>query len=96
MVINGLGIGMAQQLPYTALQAVLEPGDVPIGNAIAVFSYQLGWALSVGIGQNLLLSKLMTAVPHYTDAVTEQDVISAGAAGLAQIAPDAAVLSALR
>lgn len=24
MVINGLGIGMAQQLPYTALQAVLE------------------------------------------------------------------------
>lgn len=53
-------------------------------------------ALSVGIGQNLLLSKLMTAVPHYTDAVTEQDVISAGAAGLAQIAPDAAVLSALR
>lgn len=24
MVINGLGIGMAQQLPYTVLQAVLE------------------------------------------------------------------------
>ena len=24
MVFNGLGIGMAQQLPYTALQAVLE------------------------------------------------------------------------
>jgi hypothetical protein len=53
-------------------------------------------ALSVGIGQNLLLSKLMTAVPHYTDAVTAQEVISVGAAGLAQVAPDAAVLSALR
>lgn len=24
MVINGLGIGVAQQLPYTVLQAVLE------------------------------------------------------------------------
>ncbi|KAK8026497.1 major facilitator superfamily domain-containing protein [Apiospora marii] len=44
MVINGLGIGMAQQLPYTALQAVLDlrPEDVATGNAIAVFSYQLG------------------------------------------------------
>ncbi|KAJ3578732.1 hypothetical protein NPX13_g1830 [Xylaria arbuscula] len=96
MVINGLGIGMAQQLPYTALQAVLEPADVPIGNAISVFSYQLGGALSVGIGQNLLLSKLKTAVPQYTDVVSPQEVIAVGATGLAQIAPDAAVLSALR
>jgi hypothetical protein len=24
MVITGIGIGMAQQLPYTAIQAVLE------------------------------------------------------------------------
>ncbi|KAI0514350.1 MFS general substrate transporter [Xylaria bambusicola] len=96
MVINGLGIGMAQQLPYTALQAVLEPADVPIGNAISVFSYQLGGALSVGIGQNLLLSRLKTAVPQYTDAVSPQEVIAVGATGLAQIAPDGAVLSALR
>ncbi|KAI1363649.1 MFS general substrate transporter [Xylaria arbuscula] len=96
MVINGLGIGMAQQLPYTALQAVLEPADVPIGNAISVFSYQLGGALSVGIGQNLLLSKLKTAVPQYTDVVSPQEVIAVGATGLAQIAPEAAVLSALR
>ncbi|KAI0487070.1 MFS general substrate transporter [Xylaria cf. heliscus] len=96
MVINGLGIGMAQQLPYTALQAVLESGDVAIGNAIAVFSYQLGGALSVGIGQNLLLTKLRTAVPQYTSAVSPQDVISVGATGLAQIAPDSTVLSALR
>ncbi|PQE23830.1 efflux pump antibiotic resistance protein [Rutstroemia sp. NJR-2017a BBW] len=35
MVINGLGIGMAQQLPYTALQAVLEPIDVATGNGSA-------------------------------------------------------------
>lgn len=56
----------------------------------------MGGALSVGIGQTLLLSKLRTAVPHYTDAVTAQEVISVGATGLAQIAPDVAVLSALR
>ncbi|KAK7908715.1 major facilitator superfamily domain-containing protein [Apiospora marii] len=97
MVINGLGIGMAQQLPYAALQAVLEPEDVATGNAIAVFSYQLGGALGVAIAQNLLLAKLTTAVPSHTDgAVSPQQAISAGATGLAQIAPSAAVLRDLR
>ncbi|RYC61641.1 hypothetical protein CHU98_g4575 [Xylaria longipes] len=93
MVINGLGIGMAQQLPYTALQAVLDPIDVPIGN---VFSYQLGGALAVAIGQNLLLTKLMTTVPRHTSAVAPQAVIAAGASGLDQLAPTLEVLSALR
>ncbi|KAI0533326.1 MFS general substrate transporter [Xylaria digitata] len=96
MVINGLGIGTAQQLPYTAVQAVLSPIDVPIGNAIAVFSYQLGGALGVAIGQNLLLSKLKITVPRHTDAVTPQAVIAVGAAGLGSLAPDAEVLAALR
>ncbi|KAM4064611.1 major facilitator superfamily protein [Hirsutella rhossiliensis] len=58
LVIAGLGIGMAQQLPYTAIQATLEPEDVPTGNAIAVFTFQLGGALGLAAGQNLLISKL--------------------------------------
>ncbi|KAK8129266.1 MFS general substrate transporter [Apiospora kogelbergensis] len=96
MVINGIGIGMAQQLPYTALQAVLEPEDVATGNAIAVFSYQLGGALGVGIGQNLLLAKLMTSVPAHTNAVSPLQVISIRATGLSNIAPSAEVLGDLR
>ncbi|KAI0395153.1 MFS general substrate transporter [Xylariaceae sp. FL0594] len=97
MVVNGLGIGMAQQLPYTALQAVLDPIDVPIGNAIAVFSYQLGGALGVAIGQNLLLSKLTLTVPRHTRAVTPDAVIAAGATGLGALSRgDPTVLNALR
>ncbi|KAK8081415.1 MFS general substrate transporter [Apiospora saccharicola] len=97
MVINGLGIGMAQQLPYTALQAVLEPEDVATGNAIAVFSYQLGGALGVALGQTLLLAKLATAVPSHTHgAVSAPQVISAGATGLGQIAGSSAEAETLR
>ncbi|KAI1078845.1 MFS general substrate transporter [Whalleya microplaca] len=77
MVINGLGIGMAQQLPYTALQAVLI-------------------ALSVAIGQNLLLSKLSTSVPKHTDAVSPLQVIAAGATGLPALASTPEILYALR
>ncbi|KAI0383424.1 MFS general substrate transporter [Hypomontagnella monticulosa] len=96
MVINGLGIGMAQQLPYTALQAVLDPIDVATGNAIAVFSYQLGGAIGVAIGQNLLLNKLRIAVPKHTSLVSPLDVIAVGGTGLAQIAPTPEVLYDLR
>ncbi|ORY10364.1 major facilitator superfamily domain-containing protein, partial [Clohesyomyces aquaticus] len=96
MVINGLGIGMAQQLPYTALQAVLDPSDVPIGNAIAVFSYQLGGGLSVAIAQNLFLNKLTAVIPRYTTTVSPLEVVAAGATGLVKLAKSYKVLRALR
>ncbi|KAF2464463.1 efflux pump antibiotic resistance protein [Lindgomyces ingoldianus] len=96
MVINGLGIGMAQQLPYAALQAVLEPSDVPTGNAIAVFSYQLGGGLSVAIAQNLFLNKLIKTIPRHTTAVSPLEVIAVGATGLAKLAKADDVLRALR
>ncbi|KAJ4286035.1 hypothetical protein N0V90_013382 [Kalmusia sp. IMI 367209] len=96
LVINGIGIGMAQQLPYTALQAVLDPLDVATGNAIAVFSFQLGGALGIAIAQNLFLNKLSRAIPNYTTDVSPQMVINAGAMGLPLLAKSPDILLALR
>ncbi|PQE02873.1 efflux pump antibiotic resistance protein [Rutstroemia sp. NJR-2017a BBW] len=97
MVINGLGTGIAQQLPYTALQVVLSEEDVPTGNAIAVFVYQIGAAISVSIAQNLFLTKLKTSVPTHTSAVSPADVIEVGATGLQSLARSSStVLVALR
>jgi hypothetical protein len=53
-------------------------------------------ALGIGIGQNLLLHKLKTAVPQYTNAVTPEQVIAAGATGLASLAPTPEVLQDIR
>ncbi|KAH5296153.1 hypothetical protein HBI12_213810 [Parastagonospora nodorum] len=96
IVVNRLGMGMAQQLPYTALQAVLEPEDIATGNAIAIFSWQLGGAIAVSIGQNLLLNTLKISIPAHTTEVGVQQVIDAGAGGINSIAPDGAVLKSLR
>ncbi|KAI1205122.1 major facilitator superfamily domain-containing protein [Annulohypoxylon truncatum] len=96
LVLTGLGLGMAAQLPYTALQAVLEPGDVATGNAIAVFSFHLAGAIGTAIGQNLLISGLYHAVPRYTNAVSPAEVIQAGATGLSTVATSPEVLYALR
>ncbi|GAW20476.1 hypothetical protein ANO14919_099820 [Xylariales sp. No.14919] len=96
LAVTGIGVGMASQLPYTALQVVLDPEDVAIGNAIAVFSSQLGGALGLAIGQNLLLTGIVRAVPEYTTAVTPAQVLTAGANGLTQLASSPIVLEALR
>lgn len=96
MVFNGLGIGMAQQLPYTALQAVLEPIDIATGNAIAVFSYQLGGALAIAIAQNLFLNTLVKSIPAHTTAISPQTVVSVGATGLVGLTRSAEVLRAVR
>ncbi|KJZ70909.1 hypothetical protein HIM_09702 [Hirsutella minnesotensis 3608] len=96
LVMTGIGLGMAAQLPYTALQAVLDPKDVATGNAIAVFSFHLAGAIGLAIGQVLLLDGLITSVPQRTQAVTPAQVIQAGATGLEAIASSPGVLNALR
>jgi hypothetical protein len=96
LIVYGIGIGAAQQLPYTTLQAVLDPIDVATGNAIAVFSFQLGGALGVAIAQNLFLNKLLMTVPEKTSAVTPQMVVAVGATGLVSISHTDEILLALR
>ncbi|KJZ78260.1 hypothetical protein HIM_02298 [Hirsutella minnesotensis 3608] len=96
LAITGVGIGMASQLPYTALHVVLDSSDIATGNAIAVFSSQLGGALGIAIGQNLLLTQLGESLPRYTNAVTLDQVLAAGASGLKTIATSPEVLEALR
>lgn len=53
-------------------------------------------ALSVAIGQNLLLNGLATKVPEQTDAVSAGAVIAVGAAGLSQLTSSPEILYALR
>ncbi|KAF2188048.1 MFS general substrate transporter [Zopfia rhizophila CBS 207.26] len=61
MVIAGIGTGISVNLPYTALQVVLKE-DVPTGNAIAQFTYQLGAAISLSIGQTVFPNKIIREV----------------------------------
>ncbi|OAG09464.1 MFS general substrate transporter [Paraphaeosphaeria sporulosa] len=96
VVVHRIGLGMAQQLPYTALQAVLETADTLTGNAIAIFFWQLGGAVAVSVGQTLLLNNLRVNIPKSISGVAPQDVIDAGAGGIAAIAQSPLALRKLR
>ncbi|KAI4262979.1 MAG: hypothetical protein L6R42_001856 [Xanthoria sp. 1 TBL-2021] len=85
-VIAGLGMGMGMQIPYTALQVVLSERDAPTGNAIAVFSNQLGGVVAIPACQALLLNSLRTEIPQKTTAVTPETVVNTGPTNLQLLA----------
>ncbi|KAF2122170.1 major facilitator superfamily domain-containing protein [Lophiotrema nucula] len=96
LVVQGLGMGMALQLPYTAVQVVLKEDDVPIGNAILVFAWQLGGAIAIAISQTILLNTLVDRVAQALPGLTGQAVIAAGAVNLLALAKTAERLRVLR
>lgn len=96
LVVTGIGMGMAMQLPYTAVQITLHDDDIPTGNAIAVLSYQLGGAIAISMGQTTSITTILADLPKHLPGFSAQVLITAGAANLHSIAPDPRTLAALR
>ncbi|GKZ28913.1 hypothetical protein AbraIFM66950_001871 [Aspergillus brasiliensis] len=96
LVVTGLGLGLAMQLPYTAIQVTLSAEDLPMGNAIAVLFYQLGGAIAIAMGQTVVLSTITEKLNGQIAGLTSRDVFEAGAANLQALAPTAADLAFLR
>ncbi|MCJ1432522.1 hypothetical protein MMC27_001879 [Xylographa pallens] len=96
LVVTGLGLGMAMQLPYTALQVALSDADIAIGNAIFVFIWQLGGAISIAIGQTIIINTIVQELPHVAPEIDPASVIAAGATNLPQLTNSPEVLVILR
>ncbi|KAL8921809.1 MAG: hypothetical protein Q9208_005566 [Pyrenodesmia sp. 3 TL-2023] len=96
LVISGFGIGLGVQLPYTALQVILDQDDLSVGNAMVVFFQQLGGAIAIPIGNTLLVNGLLEQIPRRTDSVSAQQVIQAGATNLRTLTNNDRVLRAVQ
>lgn len=94
-VVTGIGAGIAQQLPYTAIAVVLSDQDIPVGNAIAVLLSQLGGAVAISMGQTIVVSTITDQLPGRLPDLNPQLVLSAGATNLPKVAPLPAVLAIL-
>ncbi|KAH8649754.1 major facilitator superfamily domain-containing protein [Tricladium varicosporioides] len=96
LVINGIGMGSGMNVPYTALQAVLSDNDIPTGNAISVFFWQLGGAIAASISQSIFINGISKRVSSQLPSLDPSAVISAGAANLEHLASNADILQVLR
>ena len=96
LVLTGLGLGMAQQIPYIAIQAMLSEEDTIIGNALFTMFGQLGAAMAITVGSSILNNGLRTYLPQATTAVSTQAVINAGPNNISSLSSSPAVQDAIR
>ena len=88
-ILAGVGAGACVQIPFIAVQVVLNKKDMPLGNAISIFFNSLGGAISISIAQNIFSNTLIKEIPRYAPNVDPSIVISAGATNIRAVTPAA-------
>ena len=86
-VLFGFGVGLGMQQATIAAQTVLREQDVPTGVALLFFAQQLGGAIFVSVGQNVLDSKLVSGIVRLVPNLSPERILNTGATELRRIVP---------
>ena len=81
-VLFGLGLGMGLAQPNLAAQTVLNRRDVSIGASIMVLAQNLGGAIFVSVGQNILENKFAAGLGALGTGIDPTAVVSSGATNI--------------
>lgn len=84
-ILAGAGAGACVQIPFIAVQVVLDEKDMPIGNAVAIFFNTLGGAISISIAQNIFSNTLLKQLPKDAPGVNPLKVVNAGATHIREV-----------
>ena len=96
-ILTGAGLGAARQQYFLAVQAVLQPKDVPIGIALVLFSQNLAGAIFVSVGNTIIRNRLASGLVqlHVTN-VDGASLLSAGATAIRKLVPPAQLPSLIQ
>lgn len=94
-ILAGFGAGACVQIPFIAVQVVLNKKDIPVGNAVAIFFNSLGGAISISIAQNIFSNTLVKEIPKYTSGVNPAIIIMAGATHIREVTPPSQLVGVL-
>ncbi|KAB8291264.1 hypothetical protein EYC80_009950 [Monilinia laxa] len=94
-LLCGFGAGMGVQIPFIAVQVVLNANDMPSGNAIAIFFNSLGGAIAISIAQNVFSNGLVKYIPQYAPEVNPGLIYQAGATHLRDVISPADLVGVL-
>ncbi|KAK2026597.1 major facilitator superfamily transporter [Colletotrichum zoysiae] len=88
-ILSGAGIGLAEQVPFIAVQVVLPDDDMPTACALVVFHRLLGGAVGLSVASNLFSQELSLRLAGAPAGVDAGAVRYAGASDLASAVPAA-------
>lgn len=96
-VLSGFGLGLAEQVPFIAVQVVLPDGDMPLAFAMVVFSRCLGGAVGLSVAQNIFSGALLPKLRRLPgiQGADSSAILAAGISDLAGAVP-AALLRSVR
>jgi len=86
-LLAGIGAGTCVQIPFLAVQVVLEEKDMPVGNAIAIFFNTLGGAITISIAQNIFTNTLIEELPKKAPGINVHQAVEAGATYFRYVVP---------
>ncbi|KAI5463883.1 major facilitator superfamily domain-containing protein [Mariannaea sp. PMI_226] len=90
-IISGAGIGLAEQVPFIAVQVVLPDDAMPTACALVVFFRLFGGAVGLSIASNLFSGELFRQLAGAPGGVDLKAIQDAGASDLANTVPAAAL-----
>ncbi|KAF1356882.1 major facilitator superfamily domain-containing protein [Delphinella strobiligena] len=88
-LLAGIGSGSGVQIPFIAVQVVLNEKDMPTGNAIAIFFNTIGGAISISIAQNIFSNRLVSSLHHDAPRVNITTIVAAGAGHVREVTTSA-------
>lgn len=95
-ILAGIGAGACVQIPFIAVQVVLNKKDMPTGNAVAIFFNSLGGAVAISIAQNIFSNTLIQEIPKLTTGVNAKKIIAAGATHIREVTPPSQLAGVLQ
>ncbi|KAJ5087945.1 hypothetical protein N7456_011561 [Penicillium angulare] len=84
-VIYGIGVGLAFQQPYTAVQTVLPESAVPTGLVVLSFTQEIGGIVALSIAQNMFTNRLTRNLAKEVPGLDPRVVLKNGALGIKNI-----------
>ncbi|KAJ5885804.1 hypothetical protein N7504_011640 [Penicillium tannophilum] len=87
-ILYGIGVGLAFQQPYTAVQTVLPDSGVATALVVLSFTQEIGGIVALSIAQNMFTNRLTRNLTKQVPGLDPKTVLNNGALGINNIVPD--------
>ncbi|KAJ6115716.1 hypothetical protein N7523_006133 [Penicillium sp. IBT 18751x] len=84
-ILYGIGVGLAFQQPYTAVQTVLPDTAVATALVVLSFTQEIGGIVALSIAQNMFTNRLTRNLTREVPGLDPQIVLNHGALGIKNI-----------